>query len=85
MWAPEAEAVLPPETDLGLRANRPEAPVVTQSVTHQITIADLLDALHDAFLEEFEDEELADLAVQTLVEERLLEGAWQFPAPEDVN
>lgn len=55
--------------------------VTTQPAAFDISLADLLGALHDAFLDEFEDEELAALAVQTLVQERLLDGEWTFRAP----
>jgi hypothetical protein len=50
-----------------------------------VTLADLIGALHDAFLDEFEDEELASLAVQMVLEERLVEGQWRLGTQGDEN
>lgn len=58
--------------------------VTSSPLTFDVTLSDLLGALHEAFLEEFGDEELAALAVQTLVQERLLEGEWTFAPSEDL-
>ena len=59
--------------------------MVTRSTALEVSAAELLAALHDAFVEELGDEELASLAVEALVEERLLAGEWTFAPSIDLG
>jgi hypothetical protein len=59
--------------------------MVTRSTALEVSAAELLAALHDAFVEELGDEELASLAVEALVKERLLDGEWTFAPSADLR